>query len=202
MNSHAQKQFGDAEEIKNATDEELIPLILKKPNFFIHLVERYASKLRRYIIRISGATPDDADDLLQESFIDIYRNLNSFDVNLKFSSWAYRITHNRVVSNFRKMKSRPQQFFSDGDDDFIKRIASDLDLANEVNNRLNREIILQVLNSLDYKYKEILELRFLEEKDYQEISDILRKPMGTVATTISRAKKKFKEELKKQKIKL
>jgi len=49
-----------------------------------------------------------------------------------------------------------------------------------------------MLNKLDDKYKEVLVLKFLEEKDYKEISDILQKPLGTVATLINRAKKQFK----------
>lgn len=52
------------------------------------------------------------------------------------------------------------------------------------------------------KYKDVLILKFAEGKDYQEMSDILRKPMGTIATLINRAKKSLKQELKKEDIKL
>jgi len=52
------------------------------------------------------------------------------------------------------------------------------------------------------KYREVLVLKFLEEKEYKEISDIIKKPMGTVATLISRAKKQFLQKIKEQDIKL
>jgi RNA polymerase sigma-70 factor (ECF subfamily) len=55
---------------------------------------------------------------------------------------------------------------------------------------------------LDDKYREVLVLKFLEEKNYQEISDIIKKPPGTVASTINKAKQEFRKELARQKITL
>ena len=75
-------------------------------------------------------------------------------------------------------------------------------MEKEIDLITDKQLITDILNSLDYKYKEILELKFLEEKDYREISDILKKPLGTIATLINRAKKQFKKELIKQNIKL
>ncbi|MCD4694215.1 hypothetical protein K8R62_02545 [bacterium] len=65
-----------------------------------------------------------------------------------------------------------------------------------------RNNINEILKKLDGKYREVLVLKFLEEKDYKEISDILQKPMGSVATLISRGKKQFYKELQKSKIKI
>jgi len=58
------------------------------------------------------------------------------------------------------------------------------------------------LNSLPEKYRDILVLKFLEEKNYQEISDIIKKPVGTVGSMMNKAKKEFKKELEKQQIKI
>lgn len=66
---------------------------------------------------------------------------------------------------------------------------------------LASEEINKVLDLLDGKYREVLVLKFLEEKSYEEISDILKKPVGTVASMINRAKLAFKSETEKQKIK-
>ena len=65
--------------------------------------------------------------------------------------------------------------------------------ANKI--KLLKGHIGEVLSQMDEKFREVLVLRFLEEKDYKEISDILKKPMGTVATLLNRAKKVFKKEL-------
>lgn len=183
------------------TDEELVKMALNNQDSFLYLVERYEKKLLSYIIRISGFSKEDAEDVLQEVFIKVYVNLNSFDDDLKFSSWVYRITHNEVINNYRKKKVRPQSVM-DLDDEFLNNLASDLKTDGHIDQRYLKENVAKVIENLDPKYKEILVLRFWEDKDYSEISDILKKPMGTVATLISRAKKKFQEELEKQEINL
>lgn len=61
----------------------------------------------------------------------------------------------------------------------------------------NRELIEKILKRISVKYKEVLVLKFLENKDYREMSDILEKPMGSIATLVNRAKKQFKKELEK-----
>ena len=65
-----------------------------------------------------------------------------------------------------------------------------------------KDNVRKVLEVMEPKYREVLVLRFWEDKDYGEISDILKKPMGTVATLLSRAKSSFRKEIEKQNIKL
>lgn len=191
----------DKDKCNSKTDEELVALALKNQDFFSCLVERYESKLMRYIRRISAATQEDAEDLLQEIFVKVYRNLNDFDPDLKFSSWIYRIAHNQVISSWRKTKSRPQVVKFEADEDFLKFIASDVDLARDTERKFTGEQVRKTINDLDEKYKEVLVLKFLEGKDYQEISDILEKPLGTVATLINRAKKQFRKISEKNGVK-
>jgi len=191
----------DKENCGEKTDEELVALTLKNQDFFSCIVERYEVKLTRYIRRISAATQEDAEDLLQEIFVKVYRNLYGFDPSLKFSSWIYRIAHNQVISQWRKTKSRPQVLKFEADEDFLKFIAADEDLAGNIERKFTGEEVRDVISRLDGKYKEVLVLKFLEEKDYKEISDILRKPLGTVATLINRAKKQFAKVVKEKEIK-
>ena len=182
------------------TDEELVKLILENQENFLYLVRRYEEKLTRYIRRISGLDKEDIEDLLQDIFIKVYQNLNDFDTSLKFSSWIYRITHNHVISNFRKSKARPVTVSIDEENDIARKIASGIDILKEVDQKLKKKVIIDVLKKMDKNYKEILILKFLEEKDYNEISDILQKPVGTVGTLINRAKKQFKKIVEKEKI--
>ncbi|PJE60087.1 MAG: RNA polymerase sigma factor SigW [Candidatus Portnoybacteria bacterium CG10_big_fil_rev_8_21_14_0_10_44_7] len=176
------------------TDEQLVKLTLKNQDWFFCIVRRYEGKLLGYIRRISGVGQQEAEDVLQDVFLKIYQNLNDFDPDLKFSSWIYRITHNQVISNYRKIKARPQSIFVDNENIF-DGIASGLDLNREVNLRELRKVIRRALTRIDKKYREVLILKFLEEKDYQEISDILKRPSGTVAAQIKRGKEKLKKEL-------
>ena len=183
----------DKEKCSEKTDEELVGLTIRDQDFFACLVDRYSEKLTRYIMRISASTREDAEDLLQEIFVKAYRNLNGFDQSLKFSSWIYRIAHNQVISQWRKLKSRPQVVKFEADEDFLKFIANDEDLALDTERKFEGEEVRKLLNTMDEKYREVLVLKFLEGKDYKEISDILQKPLGTVATLINRAKKQLKK---------
>ncbi|HAS00270.1 MAG: RNA polymerase sigma-70 factor, ECF subfamily [Candidatus Moranbacteria bacterium GW2011_GWC2_37_73] len=176
------------------TDEQLVALTLKDENFYAILIERYEEKLTRYILRISGGSKEDVEDTLQDVFISAYKNLNDFDPDLKFSSWIYRIAHNKVISHFRKITARPKTVTYEGDGQLLNILASDLDIARDLERKYTGEEVRSILEELDEKYREVLVLKFLEEKDYKEISDILEKPMGTVATLINRAKKQFKEK--------
>lgn len=176
------------------SDEELVRKSLQDKNAYAFLVERYEEKLLRYILRISASSLEDAQDILQEVFISAYKNLNSFDQDLKFSSWIYRITHNRVISHYRKTSARPKTVTYEGDNELLNILASEEDLARDLERKYSAEEVKEILNLMEEKYREVLVLKFLEDKDYKEIADVLEKPMGTVATLISRAKKQFKEK--------
>jgi len=99
----------------NLLDEDLVKLTLEKQDNFLYLIKRYEAKLSRYIRRIAGLNKEDTEDILQEVFIKVYQNLNSFDKDLKFSSWIYRITHNEVIDSYRKKQARPQEITYDSE---------------------------------------------------------------------------------------
>lgn len=186
------------DQLDKKTDNEIITLSIKDSSCFAILIERYEKKFSRYIARLCACSKEDIEDLVQEIFIKIYRNMNDFDIKLKFSSWAYRIAHNEVISYYRKIRARPRPVNLEPDLVILDKTKDDFSAFLDRN--LNKEKILEILEMLDFKYKEVLILRFFEEKSYEEISDILRKPPGTVATLLSRAKNQFKEKVNKLKI--
>lgn len=190
------------EEIDKLSDEKLVEMTLKNQDDFLYLVNRYKGKLGSYIRRLTNIKAEDAEDILQEVFIKVYLNLNDFNSDLKFSSWVYRIAHNQVISNYRKAKARPEGYAVDIEDNLIYRLASEVDIAGETDKKLRKETIITILSGLEEKYREVLILKFLEEKNYQEISDILKKPLGTVASLINRAKHEFRLEATKRNAKL
>ena len=102
--------------VQNLSDAELVKLSLANQNDFLYLVDRYKGKLMNYIRRLTNINDDDAEDILQEVFIKVYLNLNDFNADLKFSSWIYRITHNQVISNHRRLKARPEGYAVNIDD--------------------------------------------------------------------------------------
>ena len=191
------KDIKKAADLQKMTDEQLVGETLKNTEAYAFLVERYEEKLLRYIMRISTNAKEDAEDVLQDVFLSAYKNLNDFDQDLKFSSWLYRIAHNKVISHFRKVTARPKTTTYEGDSQLLNILASEEDLARNLERKYTAMEVRKLLDTLDEQYREVLILKFLEEKDYKEISDILEKPMGTVATLISRAKKQFKEKSNK-----
>ena len=183
---------------EDKSDEELVVLTLQNRECFACIINRYENKLLRYMKRISNMPEEELQDILQETFIKAYYNLNNFDSDLKFSSWVYRIAHNSIIDAHRKNKIRPQGNLVDIEDNLLQNIASDTNVLKEVDQKYIRKNIEDALENMEQKYREVLVLKFFEEKDYKEISDILKKPMGTVATLLNRAKKKLKEEIIKQ----
>ncbi|MDX9893687.1 MAG: RNA polymerase sigma factor [Patescibacteria group bacterium] len=180
--------------LNEQSDQELVHLTLENQDNFLYIVNRYEKKLLSFILRISNVNYQDAQDLLQEIFIKVYQNLNDYDPELKFSSWIYRITRNHVISHYRKNKNKPQVLPFELEQDLFETLAADFDLGQTVETKLTRERIFAALDKLKPKYREVIVLRYFEEKSYDEISDIIKKPTGTVGTMINRAKKQFKEK--------
>ena len=180
------------------TDAELVSLSLKNQDYYYCLMKRYEAPLMNYIYKLSGLNRTDLEDILQEVFILVYQNLNDYNKNFKFSSWIYRIAHNYTVSQLRK-KAQGTQNISWDEHDLEQIVQSDFDLEENLALKINYHNLLSIIDSLPLKYKEVLLLKFVDGKDYQEISDILRKPIGTVGTLINRAKKMLAQEIEKYK---
>jgi RNA polymerase sigma-70 factor, ECF subfamily len=192
------RKMANLNDCREKSDAELVELTLKDQEFFVCIIKRYEQKLLRYIYRITNVCKEDAEDLLQEIFIKVYKNLNGYDLKLKFSSWIYRIAHNQIIDNFRKSKARPDVIDVEVNDDLINNLKSDFDLNEEIDNKFLNSEMKGIFVKMDKKYREVLVLKYLEDKDYNEISDILKKPKGTVATLLNRAKKQFKKVYNKK----
>jgi len=164
------------------TDETVVVMVrTQDKEIYAEIIRRYQAKLFRY----AGYLLNDdhtASDVVQESFIKAYVNLNGFDVKKKFSSWIYRIVHNQAMN---AVSSAKQQLPIDDHLDFD----SGINLEDDV---IKQELKLharQCLDQIPLIFKEPLSLYYLEEKTYEEISDILHIPTSTVGTRINRAKR-------------
>ena len=189
-----------AKDHKELSDEELVEKSLQDIDYFAFIYERYEKKLTRYILRISSFSFEEAEDVLQEAFLKAWKNLNEFNGDLKFSSWIYRIVRNTTITEWKKSQSKGQDKKQDIDEELFQNLPSSLNIEKEANQKFDKKNIRKILQLMPEKYREVLILKFLEEKDYQEISDILKKPSGTVATLINRAKKSFYEIAKQENI--
>ncbi len=187
------------ENFEEKTDAELVSLATQEQAAFTVLISRYESKLRRYIKRLGIHNNEDQLDVLQNIFIKVYRNLNSFDAKLSFSSWIYRIAHNEAISWYRHHSVRPEGHMVAKPEEVIGLLASGIDSPErEFDREIEAEEVNEALQQIDNKYRQVLILRFFEEKEYEEISDILKIPLGSVGTLIYRGKKQLYNVLNQQ----
>ena len=184
----------------NMDDQELVAFTLENKDYYQYLMKRYEEKLKRYIRRLAKLKEEEVEDILQEVFIKTYVNLNAFDASLKFSSWIYRITHNETITHLRRLKSRPSIFNLELNEIIVNKLRSELNLEKEADKKYLKANMEKVIGGIEKKYQEVIVLKYMEDKDYQEISDILKKPVGTVAVLLSRAKKEIKKKLLSNKV--
>lgn len=177
------------------SDKQLVKLTLENTDYYECIISRYEAKLMHYIRRITNVEKETAEDILQEVFLKIYKNLHEYDETFKFSSWIYRITHNEAISFFRKQKARPELVDNEINDDMdiLSTIPADINLRDDYIKKELAHKVREVIAVLPEKYRTALILRYMEDKSYEEIADILQKPAGTVATLINRAKAEFKK---------
>jgi RNA polymerase sigma-70 factor (ECF subfamily) len=173
------------------TDEELaVAVQAGNADMFGPLVERYEEKLLRYGRKFLS-TPEDIEDIVQDVFLSAYQNMRSFDAAQRFSPWIYRIAHNAFVNGLRK-KSRNPLVYVDFDT-FLAHPAYDDPAVRERDLGEMRAMLEKSLDQLDYKYREVLILYYLEDMPYKDIADILQVPQGTVGVRLKRAKEALKK---------
>lgn len=184
-------------------DEELLKNSLVDKEVFGELIQRYEAKLGRYINRLGIRNHEDQQDVLQEVFLKVYKNSNNFDAKLSFSSWIYRIAHNEAISWYRKTSVRPEgHLVNDSEDVFAVVSSKELSADTIYDQAINANELAKALEEIDIKYKEVLVLRFFEHKEYDEISDILMIPTGSVGTLLHRGKKQLASVLNKESLRI
>lgn len=176
-------------------DEQLIGYISSgNLEDFRLIIERYQQKLFYYVLKYI-ADQDKAEDIVQEAFIKMYINLKSFNKNRVFSPWAYRITHNEMINFIRKNRSNVSL---EENNWLINLVDPRVDLAKEIDTKIEKKTLYEKLNLLPIKHREILTLYYLEEQGYKEIATILEIPKATVGTRIRRAKRKLRRLFAKE----
>lgn len=176
-------------------DHELVAAALRQKNAYALIVRRWQPRLARYLRRLLAGNAQAAEDLLQEVFIKVYLNLNDYDQTRPFAPWIYRIARNEALSAIRKRKAEPILIGGEDAALLFERIADDL-AAQETFDRGRIEgDVRAAIDGLEPRYREALMLRYLEEKSYDEIADILEMPSGTVATLISRGTRQLRTAL-------
>ncbi|MDD5376521.1 MAG: RNA polymerase sigma factor [Candidatus Gracilibacteria bacterium] len=177
----------------------LIQEINRNPDAFGKIIDAYEGKLIRYIMGISGYSYEDAENILQEVFLRVYRHINEYDEQWSFSSWIYRIAHNTTVDEFRKNKKSMGNISIDDDGYYaiIQSITDGNSPEKDLLKKDTKDCVQNAISHLSNEYREAILLRYIEGYSYEEISDILRIPLGTASTIVNRAKKQLRTLLEK-----
>ena len=151
------------------------------------LVKRHKEKVRN-IIYITMNNSALVDDIAQDVFITVYRNLKHFRFESQFTTWLYRITVNRCKDYLRKMNVR-KIFFP------IEEGSELSEYPTPIENNDISKIVMDAISKLPVKLRMPLILKDIEGFSYQEISESLNCEMGTVKSRIFRGREKLKEIL-------
>ncbi len=163
------------------SDESLVRAVAEGDiSAFEQLVGRYQSKLLSfvtYMVRDSQA----AQDIVQESFISLYKTIDHVDTSRKFSSYLFSIARNTAISYLRsRIRHAPLEE--------AESVAS-LDVPEAlVTGKEEKERIETALDAIDTKYKKVISLYYFEDLSYEEMSRLLRLPVNTIRTHLRRAK--------------
>ncbi|MEN3037864.1 MAG: RNA polymerase sigma factor [Candidatus Kryptonium sp.] len=176
----------------NKTDIELVN-DFKNGNIsaFDEIVRRYQKKVYLLARRILS-NHEDADDVAQEVFIKLFYSLNEFKGESNLFTWIYRITINECNSILRKRKIR--EFIPI--DEIVNLLKFNETPEQEFINKEEKRLIEKAIEKLPPKQRAVFVMRFFENLDYEEISKILKKPVGTLKANYFHAVKKIQRFIK------
>ena len=176
-------------------DVELIEACLSGDSAsFGTLVLKYQNRLFNTMCHVAGGR-EEAEDVVQEAFVQAYLKLSTFQCNSAFYTWLYRIAFNTAIS--RRRRRRPQASV-----DAAREAAGDdpMDAGEDTVDRLLRQEraaqVHQALRELSDEHRAILVLREMDSLSYDEIADILDLPVGTVRSRLHRARSQMRDQLK------
>ena len=156
---------------------------------FGKLVKRYHALVFSVVRGIMGQR-DEVEDVVQEVFIKIYRNLASYRGDSKLSTWIYRIARNEAINAV----SRSRPYFETLDES-SGHVSREKNPEERLEQKRSKRFLEQLLVPLDEQHRTAIELRYIGEKSYAEIAEIMDIPIGTVKTNIYRAKAAMKKRL-------
>ena len=179
------------------TDVELIASAIRgREDGFEELVKRYQRSITAYIYRMLN-NYDASLDVTQEVFIKVYKSLDKYRSEYKFSTWLYRIAHNATIDYIRR-NSTFQQSLEQENGEGVYQLQIECPNPTPEENRERsewRSEIEAVVKCLPTVYRELILLRHSQELSYDEIAEVMELPLGTVKNRLFRAREMMREML-------
>jgi len=183
------------------TDSQVVQSFLDgNPRAFNELVGRYDKRLLNFVYRTVGDR-ERAQDLVQETFVRVYRHLHRFDQTKKFSTWIYTIAGNLAKNELRNRSRSPlvlfQKLTSNWDDDHRPLQFEDSSMKPDdlFRKRHLQQLVEEMVEELPDHHQLVFRLRELEGKSYEEIAEITGVNLGTVKSRLHRARHSFAQRI-------
>lgn len=158
---------------------------------FADLMSRYRDSIYFMLLKMVN-NQDDADDLTIEAFGKAFKNIHQYAPNFAFSTWLFKIATNNCIDFIRKRRGSKtisiDQGLTDKDEMPIRIQANELDPEEHLINQQKVKLMREVVLKLKPRYRRLVEMRYFDELSYEEISEELELPIGTVKAQLFRAR--------------
>ena len=158
---------------------------------FKHLISQYKKRLYWHIRKIV-INHDDADDVLQNTFIKIFKNINNFKIDSKLYSWMYRIATNESITFIKKRAKEKNIDITD----YQHQLVSSLDSDNWFSGDEIQLILQKAITTLPQKQQLVFNMKYFDEMKYNEISEVLETSVGALKASYHLAVKKIEQFIK------
>lgn len=152
------------------------------------LVRRYIKPVYNFVYRFSGNNKEEAEDITQETFFKMWRNLKKYRSGENFKTWLFTIARNTAYDHLRKKKHFVFSDFDKEDASFEDTLSDAEPLADEIFAIAeSKELLAQAMSELSPPFREVLILHYDHELTFDEIEKILNEPLNTVKSRHRRA---------------
>ena len=182
----------------NRADDQLIADYLKGDEESLEiLIKRYLKPIYSFVYRYTGSGQD-AEDITQEVFVKVWRNLKKFDQQRSFKTWIFAIAKNTSIDLLKKKKAIPFSEFENeaGENMITETLADPSPLPHELLEKAGMaQMLTSAMDTLSPKYRMVLFLRYNDHFNFREIAESLGEPLNTIKSRHRRALVNLKDLL-------
>jgi len=149
------------------------------------LIRRFSPGLRLYLEKIGGRAV--ADDLLQDTWFDVYRKINALQNPGAFTAWLYRIARDKAFRHLRRGRNETVPF--------DENVIGELPAEEETFTPEEAQAVRAALDQIPLEQREVLLLRFVENMTYEQVAEVIGRPIGTVRSRIHHGKRSLRAKL-------
>jgi RNA polymerase sigma-70 factor (ECF subfamily) len=159
------------------------------------LIKDYRRQLFTYLLKLCNNRTT-AEDLFQDTLIRVWSGLPNYNEQNKFSSWLFSIAHNTAMDSYRRKKVRSRVIHTDE----LPEAPETRDPQVEVEHKETKELLLDAVNNLSDKQKQVFLLRQHGELSFKEIAELTQQPLNTVLSHMHYSVKKIRKILREQNV--